>query len=244
MSYSARDYAEMHFYYGVAAGNARLAARLYREQVQRRGGPQPETYPDYRVILRTHNAYIEGRIPGSRGHRENHQDFERTDVVVEAVQTDPTTSIRTIARQTGISRSSIQRTLKVKMFHSYHVQKVQELRPADYSKRLVFCREMLRRNEESEHFFESILWTDESHFKRSGIFNMHNYHHWSIENPRLVRASNFQTQFGVNLWGGIINGQLIGPFELPERLNGNSYLDFLRNDLPGLLEDVICTVRR
>ncbi|CAH2101383.1 unnamed protein product [Euphydryas editha] len=36
---------------------------------------------------------------------------------------------------------------------------------------------------------------------------------------------------------GIFNGQLIGPFELPDRLNGEAYLEFLRNDLHVLLED-------
>lgn len=36
----------------------------------------------------------------------------------------------------------------------------------------------------------------------------------------------------------------IGPFELPARLNGANYLEFLRNDLPGLLEDVDLERRR
>lgn len=65
MPYSPREYAEMYYCYGAAQGNARAAARMYREQVLRRGGPQPEVYPDYRVILRVRNAYMEGRIPGT-----------------------------------------------------------------------------------------------------------------------------------------------------------------------------------
>lgn len=65
MPYSPREYAEMYYYYGAAQGNAREAARMYQEQLIRRGGIQPQTYPDYRVFLRVRNAYTEGRIPGT-----------------------------------------------------------------------------------------------------------------------------------------------------------------------------------
>nr|CAH7713132.1 unnamed protein product [Callosobruchus chinensis] len=46
------------------------------------------------------------------------------------------------------------------------------------------------------------------------------------------------------MWTGILNGQIIGPFELPDALNGEVYLDFLQNHLPSLLEDVPLNIRR
>lgn len=73
---------------------------------------------------------------------------------------------------------------------------------------------------------------------------IHNHHSWSIENLRLTSESNFQETLSVNLWSGILNGQLIGPFELPDRLNGEAYLGFLRHDLNGLLEEVDLLTRR
>ncbi|CAH2088099.1 unnamed protein product [Euphydryas editha] len=103
---------------------------------------------------------------------------------------------------------------------------------------------MLERTERDPNFFEKILWTDESRFERTGVFNIHNYHSWAIENPHMARPSNFQTRFSVNLWLGIVNGTLIGPFELPNRLNGAQYLEFLQNDLDDLLEDVDLYTRR
>lgn len=244
MGYSPRDYAEMHYYYGVARGNARLASRLYEEHVRRRGGPQPERYPDHRLFLRTHNAYMEGRIPGKSGRLSEFPTDERVDAVLNEVQGDSSTSVRMVSRRTGIPKSSVHRILQVESYHPYHIQKVQELKPEDYPKRVLFCQEMLQKNREDDNFFNNILWTDESHFKRTGIFNMHNYHSWSIDNPHMVRSSNFQRQFSVNLWCGILNGQLIGPFELPDRLDGNTYLNFLRNDLPTLLEDVNLRTRK
>lgn len=244
MPFTARDYAEMHYYYGYARGNASEAARLYRDQVVRRGGPQPETFPDRRVIQRVHDAYMEGRIPGTRAGRPRQYDRDLVDAVLEEVDGDSSISVRSIEHRTGIPKSQAHRILQREGFHPYHIQRVQQLKPEDYPRRLSFCREMLRRQNENENFFKCILWTDESHFKRCGIFNIHNYHSWSIENPHLSRASNFQEQFSVNLWSGILNGQLIGPFQLPDRLNGESYLRFLEENLDELLEDVdLMTIR-
>ncbi|GBP81365.1 hypothetical protein EVAR_6223_1 [Eumeta japonica] len=67
---------------------------------------------------------------------------------------------------------------------------------------------------------------------------MHNLHSWALENPHLHREDRFQYQFKINLWSGIYDGKVIGPFELPENLNGANYLHFLQNDLPVLLEDL------
>lgn len=245
MAFTSRDFALMHYYYGYARGNASEAARLYREQVQNGNGPQPEIWPDYRMILRVHHSYMHGRLPGSRSGRPRQMhDPDDVDLVREEVSRDSSVSVRTIERRIGIPKSQVHRILRQEGFYAYHLQRVQQLKPADYPKRVAFCQEMLRRHAEDENFFNNILWTDESHFKRCGIFNTHNYHSWSIGNPHLTRESNFQEQFSVNLWSGILNGQLIGPFELPDRLNGEAYLEFLRNDLHVLLEDVDLLTRR
>lgn len=239
MSFEPRDYAEMHYFYGVARGNGHLAARLYREHVRHRGGPQPGRFPDHRVFINTHNAYIEGRIPG-RARREGIPRAvpERFERVIQDIQRDPSMSTRQISVRTGIPRMSVQRVLRSVGYHPYRIKKVQSLHPADYTARVAFCQEMLRSSDNNPDFFDEILWTDESHFKREGVFNTHNYHNWAIENPHLTRASNFQHRFSVNLWSGILNRQLIGPFELPPRLDGQAYLLFLQNDLPALLEHV------
>lgn len=36
---------------------------------------------------------------------------------------------------------------------------------------------------------------------------------------------------------GIVDGRLIGPYILPNRTDGSQYIQFLRNDVPGLLEN-------
>ena len=48
----------------------------------------------------------------------------------------------------------------------------------------------------------------------------------------------------MNVWCGIINDMLIGPAIVEDRMTGDSYLQFLQNDLPEHLEDVPLDTRR
>jgi hypothetical protein len=43
--------------------------------------------------------------------------------------------------------------------------------------------------------FASILFTDEWFFSRNGTFNIHNYHVWADENPRVIHVNAFQHRF-------------------------------------------------
>jgi hypothetical protein len=47
----------------------------------------------------------------------------------------------------------------------------------------------------------------------------------------------------VNVWCGLLGDKLIGPFVFDNNLTGNTYNFFLRNELPGLLEDIPLVVR-
>lgn len=112
MSYSLSEYAEMHYYYGVAQGNGSEAARLYREALERRGEVR-EHYPDHRVFINTHNTLMAGRIPGRNQPRGAvPRDPDQVEEVLEEVQRDPTTSSRKITRRTGIPRTTVLRILK------------------------------------------------------------------------------------------------------------------------------------
>lgn len=121
---------------------------------------------------------------------------------------------------------------------------VQSLFPRDYSPRMAFCRTILARNREYPQFINNILHTDETTFKKSGCLTLHNVHGSHAENPHLMRGDRSQYQFKVKMWTGILNGQIIGPYELPETLNGDNYFDFLRNDFQTLLEDVSLNIYR
>jgi hypothetical protein len=71
------------------------------------------------------------------------------------------------------------------------------------------------------------LATDEVGFTRNCVFNSRNTHIWSEENPHEIQERYFQQSFSLNVWIGIIENHLIGPYVLPRRLNGEGYLQFL-----------------
>lgn len=97
---------------------------------------------------------------------------------------------------------------------------------------------------ENHNFVNSVLFTDEANFSRNAIMNIHNNHVWSQENPHATVETRFQHNFSVNVWAGIIDDYLIGPYFLPQRLNGETYCHFLINELPALLEEVPLAIRQ
>lgn len=112
MNYTLSEYAEMHYYYGVAQGNGHLAARLYQQQLERRGDPR-QPYPDHRVFINTHITLMAGRVPGHPPHEGVPRvDPDRRDEVLGEIQRDPSTSSRRVSNRTGIPRTSVLRILK------------------------------------------------------------------------------------------------------------------------------------
>lgn len=136
-TYTPREYAEMYYIYGLCDGNARQAARTYRERY-----PNRDRYPDHRIFLRVSNSYLEGRIPGSAVNEGRPRTVDERQVITE-VEENPTTSIRRMSRRTGVAKSTVHRILKRNNLYPYHVQRVQALLPSDFQRRVDFCREMI-----------------------------------------------------------------------------------------------------
>jgi hypothetical protein len=64
-----------------------------------------------------------------------------------------------------------------------------------------------------------------------------NSHFWSTGNPHSTVERVLQHRFSVNVCCGLIGDQLTGPFVVEQRLIADKYLDFLKNELPLLMED-------
>lgn len=69
--------------------------------------------------------------------------------------------------------------------------------------------------------------------------NMYNFNSYALENPLSKRKKRSQYHFKVNMWTDII-----GFFELYKNLNGEIYYDFLQNELPNLLQNLLLVTRR
>jgi len=90
----------------------------------------------------------------------------------------------------------------------------------------------------------NIFFTEQAHFTRNGVNNRINSHLWDRDSPHGTVESNYQYRFSVNMWCGAIGDQLIGLYIFPQRLTGDIYAHFLRDELPALLENVPLQTRR
>jgi len=165
--------------------------------------------------------------------REGIRNVDLETEIFDEVNRDPETSTRVLAHQFGVHYSSVWRTINTEDLYPYHCLRIHGLENVDHQQCVQFCRWLLHNEVEDCGFLQSILWTEESTFTREGVFNVQNSHHYSQENPHLVRQQRFQCRFSINVWMGIIDGVLIGPFlGLLRTVGGNAYLHFLQNELP------------
>lgn len=231
---------DMHFIYGLANGNAEEARRIYRDRYPNRVIPCAKTFRTIHARLSETGSFNKNT---GGGRAETVTTPELEEAVLHAIEEDPSNSTRKIAVQLEVSPKTVWKVLKRNLLYPYHIQRVQALLPRDFHPRLMFCRWLSHRIAQNNNFLPKVLFTDEANFSRNAIMNFHNDHFWADENPHVIRETHFQEQFSLNVWVGIIDDYLIGPFFLPARLTGESYTDFLQHHLPILLEDVPLNVR-
>lgn len=241
ITYTNVELRDMHYYYGVAGGNALAARRLYGEAFPNRRIPQSRMFSTIHQRLGEFGTFKARRLDAGRPRSTRTGEAEER--VLHLIGNNPNIGVRSIAVQEDIPKSSVHEIVKEQLLYPFHYKKVQALTPEDPVARVNFCNTMRNLLNDDQNLISSILFTDEAGFGHNGIFNLHNEHYWCDENPHLVVEHGYQNKFAVNVWAGIIGDHLIGPHFFPQRLNGAIYLDFLRNQLPILLEDVPLGVR-
>lgn len=224
------EYADMVYVYGFCNGNAKASVAEYQRRYPRRRVPDRKVFSRIFNNLRESGTLPSANISSQRGLKHD----DAVENILRTVERSPTTSARRISRQLNIPKSSVWRTLHFHGLYPFHVQKVQHLQPGDFAARLQFCQWI----NDNHGILSRLLFTDEATFTRDGINNTRNSHQWSEENPHATVDTNFQYRFSVNVWCGMIDYQLIGPFVLENRLTGQSYLEFLQNEFFPLLEEV------
>ena len=150
------------------------------------------------------------------------------------VQRSPRLSTRRMASRIGVSRMQLLRTLHKEDLYPYHDQRVQHLEPGDNAQHMDLCYWIKAHPE----LVSDILSTDEASFTWDGVNNSRNVHMWPLDNPHETSVTNFQRRFSENVWSGVFRNRLFGTSVFDTNLKGNTDEAFLRNELPGLLEDI------
>ncbi|ENN77049.1 hypothetical protein YQE_06385, partial [Dendroctonus ponderosae] len=94
--------------------------------------------------------------------------------------------------------------------HPYHGVRHQALSHQDFERCLDHCHWLLNMIRDDHQSLTNILWTYEATFNSNGGVNLHNRHYWSRTNPQWMQEVEHQGRFSVNVWCGIIGGQIIG----------------------------------
>lgn len=218
---------------GQSEDNYRAAERLWRVR-----------YPDRPPHSRHVFARLEKRLINKGIVQPDHNKGKeirrpvrdiRTVDILASVQTQPRDSLRRREKDSGISRSTIQRILKIAKFHPYRMILVHALQPGDLPQRLNFCNWALG---QIRFFYRKILFSDECTFKSDAEVNKWNCRYWAEENPHWLREEDHQHVWKVNVWAGIIDDKIVGPIFLDENLNGANYASLLQNDLQPLLDEL------
>jgi hypothetical protein len=55
-------------------------------------------------------------------------------------------------------------------------------------------------------------------FTRQGVFNVHNIHFCTRDNPHAFREHEYEVRFSVSVVAGIAGNIVVGPCLLPDRL--------------------------
>lgn len=237
-SYTPEEYADMLICYGYCDCVSAQARNEYITRYPGRRVPDVAVFDRvYRRIRETGSVLRRNTDMG----RPRIDDEEQDNEIVQRFRADPTTSTNIVARDLGLSQWRVWFTVHTAGLYPYHYTPVHVIEEGDPARRLDFCRFMLNADVEDPDFLRNILWTDESKFDKDGITNYHNAHYWApkeLRNPNKKRVKGSQRRFSVNVWMGIISNHLIGPYFLPDNLNGESYENFLRADLSDLLDDL------
>lgn len=228
--------ADMHFVYGLADGNSYEAKRIYQARYPNRVAPCTQTFVSLHRRLSETGSFA--RVSDIPGRPRTVRTPQLEEAVLNRIEEDPETSTRKIANEVNASHQTVLRILQDQQMYPYHIQRVQALLPRDYPQRVNFCQWFLERLARNPQFLNNFFFTDEANFSKNAITNFHNNHVWSQENPHAISERYFQYQFSLNVWAGIVGDRLIGPFFLPQRLDGQTYRHFLENELPTLLEDL------
>ncbi|XP_026829624.1 uncharacterized protein LOC113562960 [Ooceraea biroi] len=237
MAYTNEEY-YMLMALGECHGQYHVAARRYAELY-----PNRARHPSPRVILgAAQRLYETGSVLTNKhdtGRNREARNLRNVENVVRSFEDNPEKSIRVVAREQDLSYATVQRILKEEKLHAFHYTCVQHLRSEDYERRKTFCENFLREVDRDPRFPSHVIFSDESLFTREGIYNSHNMHFWSDENPRVTRLRNLQTRWKINVWAGIMGTQIHGPIILPQQtLTGQTYVELLRENFPDFLEDV------
>lgn len=172
-------------------------------------------------------------------NRQN-QNEER---ILQYFREHPRYSIRQVALNLNFNKNIVWRCLKKHRKRAFKPKFLHTLEDGDTDRRLDFCFWAQGEFLNNVNFLKNVIFTDEATFTTNGVVCSQNCRFWADENPHWIISTKRQYVSKVNVWCGLWNDQIIGPFFIP-RLNGETYLNLLQREIQPFLNNLPQDVRR
>lgn len=217
----------------LKSGSVILTQRRFRNHFKTREAPTPKTIQrlteKFLAVGSIHNQNT-----GKSGRKRTSRHQESIRKVAERVSETPKVSVRRLASQVGLSKSSTHRVLKRDLdLTAYKLTVSQKLTADDFGKREAFCRWFLQKCVDSPSFLNGVWWSDEAHFHLNGQVNRQNYRFWGQHPPQEVLEAPLHSP-KVTVWCALSAQGIIGPIFLENAagetvtVNSQRYLAVLK----------------
>ena len=195
--------------------------------------------PTRHTFIAIHAKAAEGELCDLKrtGRPRTARSEENVNTVMGAFCWSPKKSVRRASDELELSKTNVHRILKDNKMHPYRLRILHELFDEDLAARRAFSTEMLQVIQNDDDFLNQVLFSDEAVFHLSGEVNRHNCVYWSSDNPSHTTMKPLQSP-KIVVWMGLWSGGLIGPYVFDATVNGESYLEMLRDWLLPQLQHI------
>jgi hypothetical protein len=212
--------------------NENAACNLYFQRYPERRQPNKSIFKRIELNLKNYGSFDKPRVKKYNKSNEN--------VVIDVlacVEANPNVSSRQIEQDIDVPRRTALNILQKNKYRPYKIHINQHLYPQDFEKRRSFCRWYIEKCRDSEKFKHNVIWTDEVRITSDGLFNRHNNHHWSIENPYATTTRLRQGRFGLNVSCFLVKDRVYY-YIYDDNLTANRYIEVLENNLRNVFEGI------
>lgn len=197
----------------------------------------------YSVVAKINRLFNQsGSVIKTKRKRNNRQNVDQ--VILDAFNDNPRSSIRDMALNLNLTRNKIWRCLRRYKLKPFKPKFLHTLEEGDDNRRLEYCFWAQGNYLNDRHFLEKIMFSDEATFTTNGVVSSQNCRYWTTENPHWVINCKRQYSEKVNVWCGILGERIIGPFFFLQTLNAIRLLHFLNNELMEVIDDFPLAVLR
>lgn len=220
--------------------------RSTREAAREFNARHPERPPiRHRTVAYLNNIFnTTGNVTKPRPRGLNNREHHLDAVILAAYRNNPHTSLRDMARNLNISYSKIWRCLRRHKLKPYKPKYLHTLEDGDLHRRMEYCLWAQGNYLNDREFLKKIMFSDEATFTTNGVVSSQNCRYWATENPNWVINCKRQYSQKINVWCGILNARIIGPFFFFDTLNAERFLHFLNTELMDVLDDLPLDERR